>query len=170
MTLNDLNHKEANTAPTLALHNSISALMHVKLFGRQFAKLNLVWLGNLYHVHSKYGMCGLKKCSGYLKNVVQMIQFYHSFISELNLCSCGCVWGTHCLALRWEISQVPESLSCPKKSTVVSKAGCDTLLSSLLWLSDSLSWVPLLPLQKRLLVRKYPVSPPEAGLGASFLV
>lgn len=42
LTLNDLNHKEASTAPTPALHNSISALMHIKLAGRKFAKLNSV--------------------------------------------------------------------------------------------------------------------------------
>lgn len=47
LTLNDLNYKEANTAPTLALPNSISALRRaflstIKLVGRKFAKLNLV--------------------------------------------------------------------------------------------------------------------------------
>lgn len=74
---------------------------------------------------------------------------------------------THCLGLGWEISQVPESLSCPKKSMMASKAIWDTFLFPLLGLPETLSWVPLLPFQNRWV---FPISPPEAGLEASFLV
>lgn len=54
-----------------------------------------------------------------------MIQFYHSSIGELNLCTEDVLGVDFALALYWEISQVLDYLSCLKKSFMVSKAGWD---------------------------------------------
>lgn len=51
-----------------------------------------------------------------------MIQFYHSSIGGLNLCTEDVLGVDFASALYWEISQVPDYWSYLKKSPMASKA------------------------------------------------